>query len=130
MNYVIDMHDRHKQKRVFHINMLREFHSSSSPGSSSTACWTEEERGVDQHDDIPVWNGAEEDADVEVQMGEQLSEVTCSFSMSFMPLLVTIQEELDWSNTVQRRERHSPSGYHRIGFHRPIWAPLSRRSRK
>ena len=30
VNYVIDMHDRHKQKRVFHINILREFHSSSS----------------------------------------------------------------------------------------------------
>ncbi|KAL5481323.1 hypothetical protein EMCRGX_G021459 [Ephydatia muelleri] len=76
VNYVIDMHDHHKRKRVFHINMLREFHSSSSPGPSSTACWTEEQdRGVDEQDDIPVWNGVEEDADAEVQMGEQLSEV-------------------------------------------------------
>ena len=69
MNYVIDMHDRRKRKRVFHINMLREFHSSSSPGPSSTACWTEEQdRGADEL-------GVEEDADAEVQMGEQLSEV-------------------------------------------------------
>ena len=30
---------------------------------------------MDQQDDIPVWNGVEEDADAEVQMGEQLSEV-------------------------------------------------------
>ena len=53
--------------------MLREFHSS--PSSTVTACWTEEQdRGAEQ-DDIPVWNGVEEDADVEVQMGEQLSEV-------------------------------------------------------
>ena len=67
VNYVIDMHDRRKRKKVFHINMLREFHSSPS----STACWTEEQdRGADEQDDIPVWNGVEEDADAEVQMGE------------------------------------------------------------
>ena len=65
VNYVIDMHDHHKRKRVFHINMLREFHSSPS----STACWTEEQdRGADEL-------GVEEDTDAEVQMGEQLSEV-------------------------------------------------------
>ncbi|KAL5500580.1 hypothetical protein EMCRGX_G012167 [Ephydatia muelleri] len=58
------MHDRRKRKRVFHINMLREFHSSPS----STACWTEEQdRGADEQDDIPVWNGVEEDADAEQQ---------------------------------------------------------------
>ena len=72
VNYVIDMHDRRKRKRVFHINMLREFHSSPS----STAYWTEEQdRGADEQDDIPVWNGVEEDADAEVQMGEKLNEV-------------------------------------------------------
>ena len=75
VNYVVDMHDRRKRKRVFHINMLREFHSSSSHSPSGTACWTEEQdRDADEQDDIPVWNGEEEDA-TEVQMGEQLNEV-------------------------------------------------------
>ena len=26
VNYMVDMHDRRKGKRIFHINMLREFH--------------------------------------------------------------------------------------------------------
>ena len=55
VNYVVDMHDRCKRKRIFHINMLREFHSSNSPGFSTTSCWAEDQAGdADGQDEIPV----------------------------------------------------------------------------
>lgn len=76
VNYVINMHDRRKCKRIFHINMLREFHSSSSPVSTSTACWAEDQaRVADGQDEIPVWSEVGEDANSEVKMGEQLNDV-------------------------------------------------------
>eukprot|EP00731_Ephydatia_muelleri_P013583 Em0007g893a len=55
VNYLIDMHDRRKRKRVFHINMLREFLSNSS--AVCTSYWSEN-LDVDEDDEIPVWNGS------------------------------------------------------------------------
>ena len=55
VNYLIDMHDRRKRKRVFHINMLREFLSNSS--AVCTSYWFEN-LDVDEDDEIPVWNGS------------------------------------------------------------------------
>ncbi|KAL5489194.1 hypothetical protein EMCRGX_G018260 [Ephydatia muelleri] len=55
VNYLIDMHNRRKRKRVFHINMLREFLSNSS--AVCTSYWSEN-LDVDEDDEIPVWNGS------------------------------------------------------------------------
>ena len=52
VNYMVDMHDRRKRKRIFHINMLREFHIPKVFDN----CWTEEVSREGQDDDIPVWN--------------------------------------------------------------------------
>eukprot|EP00731_Ephydatia_muelleri_P002194 Em0001g2194a len=58
VNYVVDMHDRRKRRRIFHINMLREFHSGSGP---SAVLWTEGgEEETDSLEDIPVWRDNEE----------------------------------------------------------------------
>ena len=40
VNYQIDMHDRRKRKRIFHINMLRKWHERPQ---ESSAMYTEEE---------------------------------------------------------------------------------------
>eukprot|EP00731_Ephydatia_muelleri_P012035 Em0006g929a len=58
VHYLIDMHDRRKRKRVFHINMLREFLSNSS--AACTSYWSGN-LDVDEDDEIPVWNGSRAD---------------------------------------------------------------------
>ena len=68
VNYLIDMHDRRKRKRLFHINMLREYLSSPA---FSTCYWSESGTDVDEDDEIPVWK--EESAGV-VHYGPQLTE--------------------------------------------------------
>ena len=53
VNYMVDMHDRRKRKRIFHINMLLEFHM---PKVLDINCLMEEVTREGQDDDIPVWN--------------------------------------------------------------------------
>ena len=50
MNYMVDMHDRRKRKRIFHINMLREFHMPKVFDN----CWMEEVSREGQDDSIPA----------------------------------------------------------------------------
>ena len=52
VNYTVDMHDCRKRKRIFHINMLREFHMPKVFDN----CWTKEVSREGQDDGIPVWN--------------------------------------------------------------------------
>ena len=52
VNYMVDMHDRRKRKRIIHINMLREFHMPKVFDN----CRMEEVSREGQDDDIPVWN--------------------------------------------------------------------------
>ena len=68
VNYLIDMHDRRQRKRLFHINMLREYLPSTAV---STSYWSESRTDVDEDDEIPVWK--EESAGV-VHYGPQLTE--------------------------------------------------------
>ena len=55
VTYLIDMHDKRKRKRIFHVNMLKEFHVHKP---AQTGYWTEEEAedssGSDS--DVPMWN--------------------------------------------------------------------------
>ena len=53
VTYLVDMHDRRKRKRVFHVNMLKAF--KVRDGSISDAFQVEEEEAEDAVDDIPVW---------------------------------------------------------------------------
>ena len=68
VNYLIDMHDRRKRKRLFHIYMLREYLPSPAV---STSYWSESGTDVDEDDEIPVWK--EESAGI-VHYGPQLTE--------------------------------------------------------
>ena len=62
VNYLIDMQDRRKRKRVFHVNMLKDFHVRENQG-----CFVEE---IQEEADIPSWRSGE--AGQVVDMGEGL----------------------------------------------------------
>jgi len=51
VNYEVDMKDKNKRKRVFHVNMLKPFYAPETEGY-----FMEEDYGG-QNEDIPVWNG-------------------------------------------------------------------------
>ena len=67
VNYPVDMHDRRKRKRIFHVNMLREFHM---PKVLDVGYWAEEVSSEDPNGDIPVWN---ESPQGQPTMGEELN---------------------------------------------------------
>ena len=68
INYQVDMHDRRKRKRIFHVNMLRSWHAPEATGY-----YCEDFTDTDQ-DDVPVWNEGSESSGVEQpSFGEQLS---------------------------------------------------------
>ena len=48
VNYQIDMHDRRKRKRIFHVNMLRPWYSTIS-----NSCFVGE--ASENPDDLPLW---------------------------------------------------------------------------
>ncbi len=68
VNYLVDMHDRRKRKRVFHVNMLKEWHVPVSSNYFATGC-----EGADADDEgdslVSAWN----DGGGEPTWGEQLT---------------------------------------------------------
>ena len=58
VTYLIDMHDRRKRRRVFHVNMLREFRIHRATDSNY---FTDCAEGGDD-DEVPFWkDGAPDD---------------------------------------------------------------------
>ena len=71
VNYIIDMHDKQKRKRNFHINMLRKWHAPLS----TTCFWTEEVQDEQDEDvEIPVWQPGEKE-EKKPLFGPQLSKL-------------------------------------------------------
>ena len=68
VTYLVDMHDRRKRRRIFHVNMLKEFHVRQA---AETSYWTEENPTAEADSEIPVWN---EKSQGEPSIGEQLDE--------------------------------------------------------
>ncbi|KAL5481761.1 hypothetical protein EMCRGX_G021992 [Ephydatia muelleri] len=68
VTYLIDMHDRRKHKRVFHVNMLWEFFHEDT--SAVVAGWAEQIDVILQ-DEIPMWKDSGTLADV--HFGTQLT---------------------------------------------------------
>ena len=67
VSYLIDMHDRRKRRRVFHVNMLKEFRVRKPVESSY---WVESDIAEDIDDsDVLRWNGSPEG---QPSLGEQL----------------------------------------------------------
>ena len=68
VDYLVNMHDKRKKKRVLHVNMLQKWHS---PTLTATDYAAEEVRGDGEENDIPVWK--EDTPDPQPTIGEQLS---------------------------------------------------------
>ena len=67
VTYLIDMQDKKKRKRIFHVNMLKDYHVREGAGDQ-VSCFSEED-----HEDeleIPSWRGGE--SETIVRMGEEL----------------------------------------------------------
>ena len=72
VDYMINMHDRENKHRVFHINMLKQFHSSSDVHSSFPVR-DMEKCGIENDlpdDEIPSWNSGQNG---QPAIGKQLS---------------------------------------------------------
>ena len=67
VNYLVDMGDRKKRKRVFHVNMLKKWQIQESMGYLMKEVEDEE-----NEDEIPTWDGGE---DGKPRLGEQLTDV-------------------------------------------------------
>ena len=66
--YLVNMHDKHKKKRVLHVNMLQKWHNSTLTATDYAA---EEVQGDGEENDILVWK--EDTPDPQPTIGEQLS---------------------------------------------------------
>ncbi len=64
VNYQVDMRDRRKRHRVFHVNMLRKWHVPTS------TAYLSQESMEESGDDVPMWD---DDRDGVPTMGEQLT---------------------------------------------------------
>ncbi len=65
VNYLIDMHERRKRRRIFHIIMLCKWNVPSS-----TSYWIEDLTEDDAQDDVPMWN--EDGGEGQPKVGEEL----------------------------------------------------------
>ena len=70
VNYRIDMHDKRKRHRVFHINMLRKWHVPVS-----TNYWAEEVVVNIDREEVLTWREQGSIGEDQPAIGEQLSEV-------------------------------------------------------
>ena len=57
LNYEVDMCDKQKRKRIFHVNMLRQWHRRSHTSYLAEEVIREEY----EDEDIPLWDGGESD---------------------------------------------------------------------
>ncbi|KAL5502710.1 hypothetical protein EMCRGX_G009525 [Ephydatia muelleri] len=68
VNYLIDMLDKRKRKRVFHVNMLKDFHIREA----GQGCLVEDVQEGEDEIDIPPWHGDNSRKKFDLTMGEEL----------------------------------------------------------
>ena len=69
VDYLVDMHDRRKRKRVLHINMLQKWHK---PTVTATSYMADELPGDREETEVPVWN-EDDGSDPKLTIGSQLT---------------------------------------------------------
>ena len=67
VNYQVDMLDRRKRFRIFHVNMLKEYHLRPP---MHTNCFNDEE-GTEEESEVPLWNDITKE---EPKTGKHLTE--------------------------------------------------------
>ncbi len=117
-NHLVDMHNKHKRKRIFHVNMLRKWYVPTT-----TSYWAEELE-EDGNDEVPEWRGGAESPEPQAVMGEQLTddqrgeleELLKSFQRQYR----VSQDGRDWQSTTFSWKLVTRLGYHPIGYLMPI----------
>ena len=66
VNYLVELHDRQKQKRIYHINLLKKWETPI------TDCYAAEESAEGEEEDIPDWR-PQQGSD-KPNIGQQLTE--------------------------------------------------------
>lgn len=69
VSYLVDLHDKPKRRRVFHVNMPKEFRVRRSVETSFWAAAEATDDG-DDDEDVPLWDN---DSEGKPTVGEQLS---------------------------------------------------------
>ena len=93
VNYRIRMPDRRKKQTVFHVNMLRKWHTPAATGFLSTCVPTDKEV-----DDIPSWNDTEGGR---ARIGSQL---TPAHSQELGRLLAEFEALSPWTHEYSRAQ--------------------------
>ena len=104
VNYKIDMHDRRKRKRIFHVNMLRKWHDNKQ--NSGTVMYAD----VDdtQFDELTSsWKGNTSGKHV-IPIGEKLSEEQCSEIKKVVTEFADVFKDTPGRTSVV--EHHIPTG--------------------
>ena len=68
VNYEVDMNDKRKRKRIFHINMLKRWHVPSN-----SVFFAQDQADSDQNDEVQVRNDSEGNSDDQPLIGDQLT---------------------------------------------------------
>ena len=68
VNYEVDMYDKKKRRRIFHINMLRKWHTPSAVSMLA------EDLSAEPQDEIPLWRDDPESKEDKPTIGDQLAE--------------------------------------------------------
>ena len=68
VNYEVDMYDKKKRRRIFHINMLRKWHTPSA------ASLLAEDVSADLQDEIPLWREDPDSDEDRPLISDQLNE--------------------------------------------------------
>ena len=87
VNYQVQMHDRRKKTRILHVNMLRRWHTPSSPNYLTKEI--HHGNSEEMADDIPSWNDDKEEGrpklgeQLQESQKEELSELLLKFKLGF-----------------------------------------------
>ena len=106
VNYLVDMHDHRKRKRVIHVNLMRKWYEAESSGY-----WTEEVS--DQGEEDLSWKDDEDSVTDQPQFGELL-----------LPEQRQEMERLlhEFSEVFSNKPGHTQLAVHRVdtGTERPV----------
>ena len=125
VNYEVDMADRSKRKRIFHVNMLHKWYATTA-----AAYWVEE-GDPEEVDDVPVWDtragrGGQPTVGQQLSDGqtEELQTLLCQFAD-------VLQDKLgrthSWNTQLTQVQLHPHARLHTV-YHMPTGTPCKQNS--
>lgn len=108
VNYLVHLHDKRKSKRIFHVNMLREWHSPLSNAYLTQA-------GEDEEEEIPSWK--EEGGTPAWGTSKKMNSST--FWKNSVTCFKCILVKQHWQSTESKLMTPTPFTFPHIGFPGP-----------